>query len=228
MEITIEYCSHYKAYNGAMLKEGQVLAPILFTKEMINSDDTVIRDNLRTWKIHNVKFTVGFIPIAAEDFEKLLSIFYSQINQYFEDHPELRPGRCVLKNDKSGYPILCSKDHRCTGCPHRYEDLPRFKSRADFIQNVSLDSEVCDENGNNVKLEIPDPNTSTEDEAMESLLLIELLDTLDKTDHRYSQIATLGLQDYTKEQIIEKLGLKPSRGYQEIKTAKDLSHKFLD
>ena len=36
------------------------------------------------------------------------------------------------------------------------------------------------------------------------------------------------MKDYSREQIIAELGLKPSRGYQEINTAKELAKKFLE
>ena len=41
--ISIEYCNTkgYKAYDGTELKEGQVLAPILFSEEMIANNNTV-------------------------------------------------------------------------------------------------------------------------------------------------------------------------------------------
>ena len=54
------------------------------------------------------------------------------------------------------------------------------------------------------------------------------MEYLGKISPRYAKIATLGMQDYSKEQIIEELGLKPSRGYQEINTAKELAKKFLE
>ena len=54
------------------------------------------------------------------------------------------------------------------------------------------------------------------------------MEYLGKISPRYAKIVTLGRQDYSKGQIIAELGLKPSRGYQEINAAKELTKKFLE
>ena len=161
--------------------------------------------------------------VDEADFNKMLSLYYSGINDYFEEHPELRPGRCVLGWDNEGFPILCSKENRCKGCPRRAEHLPRFKSREDFIQFTSFQDTHEDEEGNTVGLDIADPNVNVEEEAILETLFTELVEYLGRISPRYAKIVTLGRQDYSKEQIIAKLGLKPSRGYQEINAAKELT-----
>ena len=114
------------------------------------------------------------------------------------------------------------------GCPRRAEHLPRFKSREDFIQFTSFQDTHEDDDGNTVGLDIADPNVNVEEEAILETLFTELVEYLGKISPRYAKIVTLGRQDYSKEQIIAELGLKPSRGYQEINAAKELTKKFLE
>ena len=211
-KITIEYCSSYNSYNGEKVTDGKVLAPVLISDAEFQSNNTIIPENLRTWKHYGVPFRVGFMVVDEADFNKMLSLYYSGINDYFEEHPEL----------------LCSKENRCKGCPRRAEQLPRFKSREDFIQFTSFQDTHEDEDGNTVGLDIADPNVNVEEEAILETLFTELVEYLGKISPRYAKIVTLGRQDYSKEQIIAELGLKPSRGYQEINAAKELTKKFLE
>ena len=126
-KITVDYCSKYSSFDGSPVTDGKVLAPILISDAEFQSNNTIIPENLRTWKHYGVPFRVGFMVVDEADFNKMLSLYYSGINDYFEEHPELRPGRCVLGWDNEGFPILCSKENRCKGCPRRAEHLPRFK-----------------------------------------------------------------------------------------------------
>ena len=135
-KITVDYCSKYSSFDGTSVTEGKVLAPVLISDAEYQSNNTIIPENLRTWKHYGVPFRVGFMVVDEADFNKMLSLYYSGINDYFEEHPELRPGRCVLGWDNEGFPILCSKENRCKGCPRRAEHLPRFKSREDFTRAV--------------------------------------------------------------------------------------------
>ena len=108
-KITIEYCSKYKSYNGEKVTEGKVLAPVMISDEEFKSNNTIIPENLKTWKHYGVPFRVGFMVVDEADFDKMLSLYYGCINDYFDEHPELRPGRCVLGWDSEGFPILCGK-----------------------------------------------------------------------------------------------------------------------
>ena len=227
-KITIEYCSKYKSYNGDKVTEGKVLAPVMISDEEFKSNNTIIPENLKTWKHYGVPFRVGFMVVDKADFDKMLSLYYGCINDYFDEHPQLRPGRCVLGWDYEGFPILCGKGNRCKDCPRRAEHLPRYKSREDFITFVSFQDTHEDEDGNMVGSEVADPRPTPEEEVILESLFTDLVEYLGKISPRYAKIATLGMKDYSKEQIIAELGLKPSRGYQEINTAKELAKKFLE
>lgn len=227
-KITIEYCSKYKSYNGEKVIEGKVLAPVMISDEEFKSNNTIIPENLKTWKHYGVSFRVGFMVVDKADFNKMLSLYYDCINDYFDEHPQLRPGRCVLGWDSEGFPILCGKGNRCKDCPRRAEHLPRYKSREDFITFVSFQDTHEDEDGNMVGIEVADTRPTPEEEVILESLFTDLVEYLGKISPRYAKIATLGMKDYSKEQIIAELGLKPSRGYQEINTAKELAKKFLE
>ena len=227
-KITIKYCSSYDSYNGEKVTEGKVLAPVMISDEEFKSNNTIIPENLKTWKHYGVPFRVGFMVVDEADFDKMLSLYYGCINDYFDEHPKLRPGRCVLGWDSEGFPILCGKGNRCKDCPRRAEHLPRYKSREDFITFVSFQDTHEDEDGNMVGIEVADPRPTPEEEVILESLFTDLVEYLGKISPRYAKIATLGMKDYSKEQIIAELGLKPSRGYQEINTAKELAKKFLE
>ena len=227
-KITIEYCSKYKSYNGEEVIEGKVLAPVMISDDEFKYNNTIIPENLKTWKHYGVPFRVGFMVVDEADFDKMLSLYYGCINDYFDEHPQLRPGRCVLGWDSEGFPILCGKGNRCKDCPRRAEHLPRYKSREDFITFVSFQDTHEDEDGNMVGIEVADPRPTPEEDVILESLFTDLVEYLGKISPRYAKIATLGMKDYSKEQIIAELGLKPSRGYQEINAAKELTKKFLE
>lgn len=227
-KITIEYCSKYSSYDGTSVTEGKVLAPVMISDDEFKYNNSIIPENLKTWKHYGVPFRVGFMVVDEADFDKMLSLYYGCINDYFDEHPQLRPGRCVLGWDSEGFPILCGKGNRCKDCPRRAEHLPRYKSREDFITFVSFQDTHEDEDGNMIGIEVADPRPTPEEEVILESLFTDLVEYLGKISPRYAKIATLGMKDYSKEQIIAELGLKPSRGYQEINTAKELAKKFLE
>ncbi len=229
MAITIEYCKKYNSYNGKEVKEGECLAPVLFSDEMIQNDDTVIRSNIKTWTHFGVKFKVGFMVVKVEDFPKMLSLYNSCINEYFNEHPEKKRGRCVLAWDEYGYPILCSKENKCTGCPHRYEHLPRYKSLEDFFKFESLEAPIEDEKGNSKYIDVADTNTMpVEDIAILGTLFAQLLEYLEKKDHRLAVAVEYKYNNRSNEELFEALDLKASRGYDIIKKAEEETKKFLE
>ncbi len=230
-KITIEYCNSrgYKSYDGTELKDGQVLAPILFSDEMIANDNTVIRENLRTWTHYGAKFKVGFMPVDRQEFDSMVKIFNFQVNGYMDDHPEFRPGRCLLGFDSKGFPVLCNKENRCKGCPHRYEDLPRYRNLEDYIQFLSLDSGSLDDDGNEIPMEIADTShMPVDEEAMLGMLFEELVEDLEQKDKRHAKIAMLGAEGKSKEEIFNAINLRTSSGYTAFTAAKQATKNFLN
>ena len=199
-KITIEYCSQYKS----------------------------IRENLRTWKRFGVSFKVGFMVVKEEDFPYMLSLYYSAINDYFNKHPQFKPGRCAIDWDEYGYPILCNKENRCKDCPRRNEHLPRYKSLEDFLKFESFDAPTEDEEGNTTYLDIADERAIPEDVAILGILFTQLLEYLEKKDHRLAVAVEYKYNNRSNEEIFAALGLKTSRGYDILKKAEEETKKFLD
>ena len=59
-KITVDYCSKYSSFDGTSVTEGKVLAPVLISDAEYQSNNTIIPENLRTWKHYGVPFRVGF------------------------------------------------------------------------------------------------------------------------------------------------------------------------
>ena len=83
-----------------------------------------------------------------------------------------------------------------------------------------------DEMKDNFDFDIPDEN-NVEDEALLKLMLKDLFKDLKHQDSRSFQILTLLLEGHSKQKIIEILGLRKSRGYQEIDNAKETLKEYL-
>lgn len=175
-------------------------------------------------------FKVGFEVVDTDQFDRYLSLHYSCVNDVIDaDYPERRPGRCLLGVAKDGMPIICNKHgHKCKGSPHRYENLPRYKNAEDYFQKVSFQDTYTDEEGNEISLEVADPNADTEGETIQGVLLIQLFDYLEKQDPRLATMARLGYSGKDKDAIFEAVGLGSSQGYKEWNRAKELVKKFLD
>ncbi|MEE8896903.1 MAG: hypothetical protein SOH48_09515 [Eubacteriales bacterium] len=228
MAITIEYCSKYKSYNGKEVTEGTVLAPFVISDEEYAANTSIIKANIRKWKVNGVIFKIGFMVVPREDFDKMVSLYHSAINDYFEEHPERRPGRCLLGMDTDGLPILCNKhDHNCTDCPHRYEGLPRYRNLEDFIQFESFQDTKTDDDGNEVSLDVADPTQDTEGTALLAVLFDELMEYLQEKNPRYAEMVRLGKEGKSKAEIFEAVGLESSFGYKEWNRAKKLCEEFL-
>lgn len=227
-KITIEYCSKYDSYNGEKVTAGKVLAPVIISDAEYEVNDSIIRENLRTWKHFGVPFRVGFMVVEEKYFNKMLSLYYSCINDYLNEHSEFRPSRCLLGMDKEGFPILCSKDNICKGCPHRNEHLPRYKNLEDYIQFISFQDTHEDEESNEVGIEVADPNANPEDSAILAVLFSQLMEHLERENKRYATMVRLGKEGYSKEEIFEAVGVKSSFGYKEWNRAKQMVKDFLE
>ena len=55
-KITVDYCSKYSSFDGTPVTEGKVLAPVLISDAEFQSNNTIIPENLRTWKHYGVPF----------------------------------------------------------------------------------------------------------------------------------------------------------------------------
>ena len=212
--ITTEYCSKYKSYNGKSVPKGYTLAPFLVPDEMLKYDDTLIRGNLRIWKIARTKLLVGFIAIPKADFGNTLKIFYNSIRSYFKDHPELNPGRCFLGMDKHGFPIICSQKSTCKNCDKCDQNNQRYKNREDYYMKNSKHLYSNDNSLLDHDYETPDLSSPpVEDMAIFNSLVSEITDYLKNYDKRYAEIFKLAFLGHTKKEIFQILNMTESTGY---------------
>lgn len=216
---TTKYCNH-RAYNGAALKEGEVLIPEWFKRDFKNSLDTAIDENFTTWTIGGYKFLIGFVTVEEEKFEGCMKAFWQKINEQLET---FRTGRCILEYNEDGSPKVCPKANHCTHCPEKGLH-PGCNPQFDTIP-LSFSADVADYEGE--ETDYPDPHQMdpAEEASMEDVFL-DLVEHLRSINPRYADIVMLRLDGFSSKEIIEQLQLKSSRGYQEISEAEKLTREY--
>lgn len=226
-----KYADHH-TYNGTPIPEGYVLAPVWLSRAMVKADGTVIDAYLTTWHFGGIGFLIGFTPVKACFFHDHLKMLWEDINRYLESK---RPGRCILGMNDDGTPYLCPFSNRCKGCSDCYDEdgKPRERINTKETRFVSLEyhfglyNEV-EESEENANTEIPDTiHPQPDEEVYMELLYSDLLKHLNSINPRYAQIVVLSRKGYDRDEIIEAIHLKKSRGYQEIKEAERLTREFL-
>lgn len=204
-----------KAYNNQPLGNGEVLVPMMATEERIKVMD-ICTANLRTWSMGGKKYRVMFYPVLAEYKDIAMTQFNTELNEFLG---ERRDARCMIPQEDGTLKVCPKKngDNRCAcvDCPHKNE-----YSREDKTIS-SLDS-LRDEFDYE-----PVSNESAEDAALLGILFSELIDELKTINIRYADIVEMLIYGYNKQDVIEKLKLNKSQGYNEIKKAEELVKKFL-
>lgn len=218
-ELNPDKYSNKRSYDGQPVPAGQVLVPIWIKKGFQNDTDICVPDNFITWKFAGVHFLIGFAPIDRDAFGSYMKFFWSENNEYLE---QKRTGRCVIGRNADGTPLVCPKAHRCVGCPDR-GTLPRYNPKSDEVELLSLDFCYEDETFDVADYSQPTP----EEVVLMDELYVSLLEHLRKIKPRYATIAKLSREGFSREEIITRIGLKPSRGYQEIENTYQLTLKYL-
>ncbi len=219
MEIEIyKYCNN-TSLDGASLKEDETLVPALIRDGYKLS--ATQKTKLITWKIANVKFQIGFIPIPAENFKSYMVFFEKEINDFLKKY---RTGRCIVDHRSDGTPIFCSKKNKCTGCSKK-----GLYPRNQKLKDLSLE-EFYDNNPNLIDDNAIDPSDNLIRQEKESLgdPYTRLITHFRATNPRYAKIVELKKQRISDKEIVIRLGLKPSRGYQEINNAYLAAKSFFD
>lgn len=206
-----------KSFNGKPLEPDEVLVPIWLKKSLQLDNDSCIHENFTTWHIGGYRFLIGFAPIKEAAFAEYMKFFNKEINAYLEQN---RAGRCIIGRKEDGTPIICSKTNTCKGCPSRGL-LERYNPKRDEVEILSLDFQYENEDFDvedklqpSVEDQVFAASEPTEDELFDSLIAY-----LNSKKKRYAQIVLLKKQKLSEEEIIDKIGLKRSRGYQEINNA---------
>lgn len=211
-----KYCNRI-AINGSTLKSGEVLVPHwLQDGYKLSSEE---KKRCTTFHFGEFKFHIGFIPIRIEGFETYMQGFNEEINKYVREH---REGRCVIGHKPNGEPICCPKANRCTGCQKHYDDsVERYNPFKDKYQILSLDFcyedenfDVTDENAVS-----PEDAVITAEETPEADKYTAVIAHFEKENPRYATIIKLSWQNVPIEKICDAIGLKPSRGREEINNA---------
>ena len=206
-----------KTYNNEPLREGETLVPMLCDRETAK-DYGADPANIRTWTTAGIRYQVMFIPVPDEQAEIAWQTFWAEVNDLLNEKigPN-RYARCRIPRE-DGSTGICPKDGRkCTGCPYKgqYEREDRTP--------LSIEQMMEDE------YHLLPATPSAEDEAMEMLLLDELLATLVQRKPLYGEIVRMGLQGLKKKEIIVRLPIRKSQAYRLIsecdKAAKDCLRK---
>ena len=214
------------AIDGSPLKPGEVLVPFWLQEGYKLSAEA--RKNCTTFHIGGFKFHIGFMPIKLEGFATYMEGFNKEINTYVA---ERREGRCVIGCKPNGEPICCPKSHMCTGCENRYrQDIKRYNPLKDRYDILSLDYCYKDE-----EFDVADENATSPEEAYiaseemsEDELYILAIAHFEKVNPRYATIYKLSREKVSIEEICTTIGLKPSRGREEINNAYNALCDFLD
>lgn len=192
--------SDKKSFDGKPVEEGKVLVP--FKKEDMNlMPGEYIYDNFTTFHLGEFKIVVGFMAISEGYFASYMQEFWDK---------------------------LCPYTRKCKGCQNKGLLERRNTHRVEII---SLDYEYEGDG-----FDIEDTSTpSVEDQVLEKIdpeptedeLKLQMLAHFDKTNPRYGQIIRLSLSGMSIDDICITIGLKSSRGRQEINNAHDAVCDYL-
>lgn len=204
-----------KTYDGTLIPEGYVLAPVWLKRDFVNEASYIKSENLTTRKYAGITFLIGYVAVPPEKYEGLKQDCDEQINVYLKKH---RAGRCIIGKKKDGSPKLCPKSNHCKGCIHKGE-YERYNPEKDNNPEIIF-SDLTEEVG------VYDQYPCEQDNEPDEEKLARLLKHLETIDKRYCDIVTMKLAGVEMDEIFEKLQLKPSRGYQVVDECEQACRKF--
>ena len=154
--------------------------------------------------------------------------FNSEINNYLK---ERREGRCVIGYKTNGEPICCPKSKHCRRCENQHnQQVKHYNPLKDRFDILSLDYcyedeefDVADE-----KAESPETVACASEELTEEELYALVLAHFEKEYPRYAEIIKLSRQRVSIEDMCKEIGLKPSRGREEINNAYNTLCDYLE
>ena len=203
-----------KPYDNRIVKPGEVLVPMMVDNDLINLYE-MDKNNVRTWTKAGRKFMVAFYPVPTADEKIAMSQLNSQLNEFLG---EKRDARCLIPQP-DGTKKVCPKKNgdnrcKCVDCPYN------GKYEREDESHVSLET-LYEE----YDMEVAD-NSDVEEIVILADSLASLLEQLEAKEPRYAKILTLVAAGYTSAEIIEKIELAKSRGYQEINNAMKLAKEL--
>lgn len=213
-----------KSFDGRPVAPGKVLVP--FRKDAYNlRPGEYVQGNFTTIHLGEFRYEIGFMAINESNFASYMKDFWDEIN---EDMKLRREGRCIFGTNPDGTDKLCPNTRRCKGCSNKGLLKRRNPHR---IEILSLDYEYDGET-----FDIEDKSQpSVEDQVLNALepeptedeIQIKMLAHFDRTNPRYAQIIRLSLAKTPIDDICVIIGLKSSRGRQEINSAHDAVCDYL-
>lgn len=213
-----------RSFDGRPIPAGKVLVP--FRKELYEFlEKECVDGNFTTMSLGEFSFEIGFMAISEEQYASYMKNFWAELNK---DMEQRREGRCVVSMNPDGTNKLCPSTKCCTGCPNKGL-LERHNPKR--VEILSLDYEY---DGEAFKIE-DTSQPSVEDQVLDKLcpppteeeLRIQLLAHFDRENPRYARIIRLSLQGLSTDDICIEIGLKSSRGRQEINNAHDAVCEYL-
>ena len=213
-----------RSFDGRTIPTGKVLVP--FRKELYEFlEEECVDENFTTMHLGDFEYEIGFMTIDENQYADYMKSFWHDLNENMEQR---REGRCSIGKNPDGTKKLCPSTRRCTGCPNKGL-LERHNPKR--VEILSLDYEYDGET-----FEIEDTSQpSVEDQVLDKLcpepteeeLQIQLLAHFDRENPRYARIIRLSLQGLSTDDICIEIGLKSSRGRQEINNAHDAVCEYL-
>ena len=216
--------SEHKSFDGQPVPTGKVLVPFRIDLFELKKSDYVDA-NCTTMHLGEFSYHIGFMAIDEHQYASYMKDFWAELNKDMEMR---REGRCIIGKNPDGSDKFCPYTRRCKGCPDKglYE-----RCNPKRVAILSLDYEYDGE-----KFDIEDKSQpSVEDQVLEKLcpsptedeLQIKLLAHFDRENPRYAQIIRLSMKGTSIDDICVEIGLKSSRGHQEINNAHDAVCEYL-
>lgn len=127
-----------------------------------------------------------------------------------------RENRCIITSPITGKPICCPDSRSCIGC--EYTAMENV-SKVGGIAYERLIEETGYEKG---------AHDLTSDEALTNIETAEILEELSSTSEKLAEILKLRLQGLEAKEISEKLGIKKSTLYDDLKIIAAIASKHLN
>lgn len=216
--------SNRKSFDGRPVEPGKALVP--FRQDVLKLPKEIcVEENFTTMHLGGIKFKIGFMAINESGFATYMKEFWESINRELATK---RTGRCVIGHKPDGSDILCPHSRRCNGCPEKGLHERRNPNHVDILSlNYEYENEEFDLEDTSLIPVVEQVINVLEPEISVDELFNAVIAHFEKTNPRYAQILRLSKEKIAIEDICATIGLKPSRGRQEINNAHDALCDFL-
>ncbi len=216
--------SNRKSFDGKPVEPGKVLVPFRHDVMQLPKEDC-IDENFTTFHLGGIKFKVGFMAINESCYASYMKEFWKSINDELNTR---RTGRCIIGRNPDGTDKLCPHSRRCKGCPEKGLHDHHNPNHVDILSlNYEYENEDFDLEDTNLIPVVDQIITILEPEISVDELFDIVISHFEKNNPRYAQILRLSRDKMPIEDICVTIGLKPSRGRQEINNSYNALCDFL-